>query len=101
MTTTQSTTQTLQVPGATLVYDIRSNAATSEPILLLIGSPMGAAGFGTLAGHFGDRTVVTYDPRGADRSQKCRRPINGAGTCASRHHSGVSTIHEGSGACRF
>jgi len=31
---------------------------------------MGAAGFGTLAGHFADRTVVTYDPRGVERSQK-------------------------------
>ncbi len=31
---------------------------------------MGAGGFVTLASHFGDRTVVTYDPRGADRSQK-------------------------------
>src|SRR5262249_59522911 len=40
------------------------------PPLLLIGSPMGAAGFGTLAGHFADRTVVTYDPRGVDRSPK-------------------------------
>jgi pimeloyl-ACP methyl ester carboxylesterase len=39
-------------------------------VLLLIGSPMGAAGFGTLAGHFTDRTVVTYDPRGVDRSTK-------------------------------
>ena len=29
---------------------------------------MGAAGFVTLAGHFTDRTVVTYDPRGAGRS---------------------------------
>ena len=29
---------------------------------------MGAAGFATLAGHFGDRTVVTYDPRGVERS---------------------------------
>jgi pimeloyl-ACP methyl ester carboxylesterase len=29
---------------------------------------MGAAGFGTLAGHFTDRTVVTYDPRGVERS---------------------------------
>ena len=35
----------------------------AEPALLLIGSPMGAAGFVTLAGHFPDRTVVTYDPR--------------------------------------
>jgi pimeloyl-ACP methyl ester carboxylesterase len=31
---------------------------------------MGAAGFGTLAGHFADRTVITYDPRGAERSTK-------------------------------
>jgi pimeloyl-ACP methyl ester carboxylesterase len=29
---------------------------------------MGAAGFGTLASHFGDRTIVTYDPRGTERS---------------------------------
>ena len=31
---------------------------------------MGAAGFGTLASHFTDRTVVTYDPRGVERSEK-------------------------------
>jgi pimeloyl-ACP methyl ester carboxylesterase len=57
------------VPGATLTYDVRA-AASAEPPLLLIGSPMGAAGFGTLAGHFADRTVVTYDPRGVERSVK-------------------------------
>ena len=38
--------------------------------LLLIGSPMGAEGFATLAGYFPDRTVVTYDPRGAGRSAR-------------------------------
>jgi pimeloyl-ACP methyl ester carboxylesterase len=69
-TTAQPTTHTLNVPGATLAYDMRRNATTTEPILLFIGSPMSATGFGTLAGHFADRTVVTYDPRGADRSQK-------------------------------
>ncbi len=31
---------------------------------------MGAGGFGTLAGHFTDRTVITYDPRGVERSVK-------------------------------
>ena len=62
-------TRTLAVPGATLAYDVRE-AASAEPPLLLIGSPMGAAGFGTLAGHFADRTVVTYDPRGVERSVK-------------------------------
>jgi pimeloyl-ACP methyl ester carboxylesterase len=61
---------TLDVPGAALTYDIRPNDSSTEPVLLLIGSPMGAAGFGTLAGHFADRTVVTYDPRGVERSPK-------------------------------
>ena len=70
METTQLTTHTLDVPGATLTYDIRRNHATTEPVLLLIGSPMGAAGFGTLAQHFTDRAVVTYDPRGVERSSK-------------------------------
>jgi pimeloyl-ACP methyl ester carboxylesterase len=68
--TTQMTTHTLDVPGATLTYDVRRNEASTEPILLLIGSPMGAAGFGTLSQHFPDRTVVTYDPRGVERSVK-------------------------------
>ena len=66
----EPTTHTLEVPGAVLAYDVRRNEASSEPILMLIGSPMGAAGFGTLAGHFADRTVVTCDPRGAERSTK-------------------------------
>ena len=61
---------TLDVPGAVLHYDIRRADATTEPVLLLIGSPMGADGFATLAGYFADRTVVTYDPRAAGRSQR-------------------------------
>ena len=68
--TTRPTTHTLQVPGATLAYDVRYSTTSSEPLLLLLGSPMGAAGFGTLAAHFPDRTVVTYDPRGVERSTK-------------------------------
>ncbi|MGH3201144.1 MAG: alpha/beta fold hydrolase [Streptosporangiaceae bacterium] len=63
-------TYTLDVPGAVLSYDIRANETSTEPVLLIIGSPMGAAGFVTLAGHFPDRTVVTYDPRGAGRSRR-------------------------------
>ena len=64
------TTETLEAPGATITYDVRLNEATSEPVLFLIGSPMGAAGFGTLAGHFADLTIATYDPRGSERSTK-------------------------------
>jgi uncharacterized protein YndB with AHSA1/START domain/pimeloyl-ACP methyl ester carboxylesterase len=62
--------QTLDVPGATLTYDVRRSGASTEPILVLIASPMGAAGFGTLSQHFSDRTVVAYDPRGVERSVK-------------------------------
>ena len=68
-TMTQPTTRTLDVPGATITYDVRETDSPA-PVLLLIGSPMGASGFGTLAGHFTDRTVVTYDPRGVERSTK-------------------------------
>ena len=70
MTMTATTTRTLDVPGATVTYDVRHNESSTEPALFLIGSPMGAAGFGSLAGHFTDRTIVTYDPRGSERSTK-------------------------------
>jgi pimeloyl-ACP methyl ester carboxylesterase len=69
-TTIEPTTKTLEVPGATLTYDVRRNDASTELPLFLIGSPMGAGGFPTLASHFSDRTVITYDPRGSERSQK-------------------------------
>jgi pimeloyl-ACP methyl ester carboxylesterase len=67
---TEPKTDTLHVPGAVLHYDVRSAGSSTHPVLLMIGSPMGAAGFVTLAGHFADRTVVTYDPRGSGRSQR-------------------------------
>lgn len=63
-------TRTLAVPGADLVYDVRGplSAPGEHRTLLMIGQPMTAEGFGALAGHFTDRTVVTYDPRGLGRS---------------------------------
>jgi len=66
----EPTTQTLDVPGARLRYDIRDGAGSTAPALLMIASPMDASGFTTLAGHFRDRTVVTYDPRGVGRSER-------------------------------
>jgi pimeloyl-ACP methyl ester carboxylesterase len=69
MTLTEATTHTLVVPGATLTYDVRPGDSPDATPLFLTASPMAAAGFGTLAGHFTDRTVVTYDPRGSERSQ--------------------------------
>ncbi len=67
---TEPESHALEVPGTVLHYDIRRNDSAGQPVLLMIGSPMGAAGFSTLAGHFTDRTVVTYDPRGAGRSKR-------------------------------
>ncbi len=67
---TEPKTFTLDVPGAVLAYDVREGDPGTASALLLIGSPMGAAGFETLSGHFADRTVLTYDPRGVDRSPR-------------------------------
>lgn len=69
-TETEKTTFTIAAPGATLTYDVRRNDGSDERTLFLIGSPMDSIGFATLAGHFSDRTVVTYDPRGTGRSEK-------------------------------
>jgi pimeloyl-ACP methyl ester carboxylesterase len=79
---TDPKTHTLDVPGAVLTYDIRSSEESTHPVLLIVGSPMPASGFVTLAGHFTDRTVVTYDPRGADRS---RRTDGAAETTPDEH----------------
>jgi len=67
-----TTTRTLETPGATITYDVHGDLPTSDdrPPLLMIGQPMTADGFGTLAKLFDDRTVVTYDPRGLGRSSR-------------------------------
>lgn len=68
----EALTRTVEVPGASIVYDVRGPlpAVGGRPPLLLIGQPMDATGFATLASHFPDRTVVTYDPRGLGRSTR-------------------------------
>ena len=66
----QMQTHTLETPDVDLVYDVRGPSPTAggRPPLLMVGHPMDARGFDTLASYFGDRTVVTYDPRGIGRS---------------------------------
>jgi hypothetical protein len=71
---TEPKTRTLDAPGAVLHYDVRGNDASTQPVLLLIGSPMGAEGFVTQAGHFTDRTVVTYDPAERDAASAPTAP---------------------------
>ncbi|MGY1742781.1 MULTISPECIES: alpha/beta fold hydrolase [unclassified Blastococcus] len=76
-------TSTLEVPGAVLAYDVRpGDGSSGEPPLFVLGSPMAASGFGTVAGLFPDRTVVTYDPRGAERSRR----TDGASTSTPQEH---------------
>jgi len=67
-----TTTQTLETAGAEIVYDVHGPLPTADgrPPLLMIGQPMDASGFSSLATHFADRTVVTYDPRGLGRSTR-------------------------------
>jgi len=64
-------THTFGSGTAVITYDVRGDLAGAKPerpALLMIGSPMDAAGFSTLSAYFTDRPVVTYDPRGAGRN---------------------------------
>ena len=67
-----TTTHTLDTTEADLAYDVDGPLPTADgrPPLIMIGQPMDASGFRTLASHFPDRTVVTYDPRGLGRSTR-------------------------------
>ena len=65
-------THTLRTDGADIVYDVHGPlpAEDGRPPLFMLGQPMDASGFTTLASHLPDRTVVTYDPRGLGRSTR-------------------------------
>jgi pimeloyl-ACP methyl ester carboxylesterase len=64
--------RTLETAETDIAYDVDGPLPTADgrPPLLMIGQPMDASGFRTLASHFPDRTVVTYDPRGLGRSTR-------------------------------
>jgi pimeloyl-ACP methyl ester carboxylesterase len=65
-------THILHTGEADITYDVHGPLPTADgrPPLLMIGQPMTASGFVTLASHFPDRTVITYDPRGLGRSAR-------------------------------
>src|SRR5262245_51815349 len=67
-----TTTHMLETAEADIAYDVHGPLPTADglPPLLMIGQPMDATGFATLASSFTDRTVVTYDPRGLGRSTR-------------------------------
>jgi pimeloyl-ACP methyl ester carboxylesterase len=72
--TTEHETKTLNVPGASLYYEVRG----SGPVLLMMpGGPADAASFHPLAGYLASHyTVVTYDPRGLSHS-RLEGPLEG------------------------
>lgn len=67
-----STTQTLRTDSASIVYDVHGPLPPTDGrrVLLMVGQPMDASGFGALASQLPERTVVTYDPRGLGRSTR-------------------------------
>ncbi|HEY2771724.1 MAG TPA: alpha/beta hydrolase [Solirubrobacteraceae bacterium] len=77
-----TTTHTLTTDDANIAYDVRGPLPTADgrPPLFMIGQPMTASGFATLASHFPDRTVVTYDPRGLGRSTRSDGRVDNAPT---------------------
>jgi len=79
-------TRTLATPGADIVYDVRGPLPTADgrPPLFMIGQPMDAGGFTTLASFFPDRTVITYDPRGLGRSIRKDGRVDNAPTVQAR-----------------
>jgi pimeloyl-ACP methyl ester carboxylesterase len=70
--TAMTTTHTLNTPECEITYDVLGPLPTADGSapLFMVGQPMTASGFGTLASFFPDRTVVTYDPRGLGRSTR-------------------------------
>jgi pimeloyl-ACP methyl ester carboxylesterase len=67
-----TTTHILETAEADITYDVHGPLPTADGrrLLFMIGQPMTAGGFSTLASYFPDRTVVTYDPRGLGRSTR-------------------------------
>ena len=93
-----TTTHVLETAEADLVYDVRGPLppAAGLPALFLIGQPMTAGGFATLASFFPDRTVITYDPRGLGRStRKDGRVDNVPSVQADDVHAVISALGVG------
>jgi len=85
---TEKTTHVVGEGADAITYDVRGDLASAtpeRPVLMLIGSPMDASGFGTLAGHFTDRPVVTYDPRGGGRNPTDTTPMTPEQHAADLH----------------
>ncbi len=93
-----TTTRTLETADADIAYDIHGPLPTADrrPPLFMIGQPMTASGFATLASYFPDRTVVTYDPRGLGRSTRTDARVDHTPTVqASDVHAVIEALGAG------
>jgi pimeloyl-ACP methyl ester carboxylesterase len=93
-----TTTHMLETAEAAIAYDVHGPLPTADgrPPLFMIGQPMDAGGFGVLASHFPDRTVVTYDPRGLGRSSRTDGRIDHSPTVqASDVHAVIEALGAG------
>lgn len=91
-------THTLTTKEADIVYDVRGPLPTADgrPPLFMIGQPMDASGFTTLASYFPDRTVITYDPRGLGRSTRTDgKVVNEPAVQASDVHAVIKALDTG------
>ena len=90
---TVARTVTTHVVGAgddAITYDIHGDlaeASADRPPLFLFAAPMDASGLELLAAQFGDRPVVTYDPRGAGRN-----PVGTADITVEQHASDLHRV---------
>ena len=97
-----TTTHRLETAEADIAYDVHGPLPTADgrPPLFMIGQPMDASGFTTLASHFPDRTVITYDPRGLGRSsRKDGRVDNGPAVQADDVHAVIGALNAGRSRC--
>ena len=88
----------LATPEADLAYDVHGPLPTADgrPPLVMIGQPMDASGFTTLASLLPERTVITYDPRGLGRSvRKDGRRENVPGLQATDVHAIIEALGAG------
>jgi pimeloyl-ACP methyl ester carboxylesterase len=82
--------------GATIAYDVRDprSAGADLPPLVLVGYPMTAEGFGSLAANLPERTIVTLDPRGTGRSTGGSGPAD-PGENAEDVHAVIQSLNAG------
>jgi pimeloyl-ACP methyl ester carboxylesterase len=86
-----TTTRTLKTAEAEIAYDVHGPLPTTDgrPPLMMIGQPMTAGGFDTLASLCSDRTVITYDPRGLGRSIRTDGRVDNSPTVQATDVHGV------------